>query len=105
VQSEHARAPRHPFVASAELIEMASEARLTAQTSDLSLTGCYFDTVNPFPVGTRVKLKLAHANASFEAFGTVVHSQPNMGMGVAFTRIEPDYLTVLERWIGALSGG
>lgn len=103
MQSEHRRAPRYPFVASAELIEMASEARLTAQTSDLSLTGCYFDTVNPFPVGTQVKL--AHANTSFEAFGTVVHSQPNMGMGVAFTRIEPDYLTVLERWIGELSRG
>ena len=105
MQSEHRRAPRYPFVASAELIEMASEARLTAQTSDLSLTGCYFDTVNPFPVGTQVKLKLAHANASFEAFGTVVHSQPNMGMGVAFTRIELDYLTVLERRIGELSRG
>jgi len=104
MQSEQRRAPRYPFVASAELIEMSSEARLNAQTSDLSLRGCYFDTVNPFPVETQVKLKLVHSNTSFEAFGTVVHSQPNMGMGVSFTNIEPDYLKVLEGWIAELSG-
>jgi hypothetical protein len=68
------------------------------------LAGILGHTRRRVNASNRTALKLAHGNTSFEAFGTAVHSQPDMGMGVAFTRIEPDYLTVLEKWIGELSG-
>jgi hypothetical protein len=33
-----------------------------------------------------------------------VYAQQGMGIGLAFTTVEPDQLWVLEKWLGALSG-
>jgi hypothetical protein len=55
-KSERREAPRHPFIASAEETDLASGARLPARVSELSLNGCYLDTLNLFPKGTRIRL-------------------------------------------------
>jgi len=44
-QAERRASPRYPFVAVAEVTELSSGARLSARTSDLSLGGCYIDTL------------------------------------------------------------
>jgi len=49
--SERRRTPRYTFIASAELIEEASDVRIATRVSELSLYGCYLDMMNPFPVG------------------------------------------------------
>lgn len=95
---------RYPFVAAAELIEMQSQTGIKARTSDLSASGCYVDSMNPFSAGGQVRVRLTHHERTFEALGTVVHSQPGMGMGIAFTRIEPDQKAVLEKWLAELRG-
>jgi hypothetical protein len=79
--SERREAPRHPFIASAEETDLASGARLSARVAELSLKGCYLDTLNPFPKGTRIRLVIFHAAATFTALATVIYPQPNMGMG------------------------
>ncbi|MGB2886108.1 MAG: hypothetical protein WBC04_00290 [Candidatus Acidiferrales bacterium] len=40
------------FVASIELIDMQADKRLSAHTKDLSLFGCFVETVTPFPEDT-----------------------------------------------------
>ena len=50
---------------------------------NLSLFGCYVHTTDPFPVGTKVSLRITHGGTSLAALGKVVHSKPNSGMGVA----------------------
>jgi hypothetical protein len=55
---ERRRTIRYPFVAYAELIEEKSQTHLSAQVSELSLYGCYFDMINPFPVSTPVLVKI-----------------------------------------------
>ena len=97
-------ATRYPFVASAELTEMQSQTAVKARTSDLSASGCYVDSMNPFASGGQVSLRLTHHERTFEALGTVVHSQPGMGMGIAFTHIEPNQRVVLEKWLAELRG-
>ncbi len=104
MQGGQPRAPRYPFVASVELIEVDSETRLRARTSDISFHGCYLDTLNPFPAGTRVRLKILHDGASFTTLGTVIHSQPNMGMGISFSDVEPNQMPILENWLTNLRG-
>ncbi len=94
--------PRFPFMASVEVIELESQASLSARTSDLSSGGCYVDTMNPFPPGTKVKVRLTHESSSVEASGHVAYSQPNMGMGVTFTSIRPDHQAVLDVWLAHL---
>src|SRR5438477_30287 len=54
MEQERRRMPRVPFVASAELLEVDNGTRMNAQVSELSLHGCYVDTLNPLPKGTSV---------------------------------------------------
>jgi hypothetical protein len=35
----------------------------------------------------------------FEADGTVIYSQPNVGVGLAFRDIRPHFLAVLQKWV------
>jgi hypothetical protein len=101
--SERREAPRHPFIASAEEIDLASGARLSARVSELSLKGCYLDTLDPFPKGTQIRLVIFHGGATFTALATVIYPQPNMGMGVEFSAVEPEQLKVLLKWLEELS--
>ncbi len=103
-QADQRASDRYPFVISAEVTEASTGARLSARTSDLGLRGCYIDMLNPFARGTTVQVRLTREKKSFEAEGTVAHSQPGMGMGVAFTAISPDQLEVLRNWLGEVTG-
>lgn len=102
IQSGFHRASRYPFAASIELTDLQSEKLLTARTTNLSLFGCYVSTTSPFAEGTRVSLRISHGGASLAAFGKVVYSKPNSGMGIAFTHVESSSQAILERWIASL---
>ncbi len=96
------RASRYPFAASIELTDVRSERLLTARTTNLSLFGCYVYTTGPFLVGTKVSLRILHGGASFAAFGKVVYSKPDSGMGITFTEIESSAQVILEKWLASL---
>ena len=96
------RASRFPFAASIELTDVHSERRLTAFTTNLSLFGCYVITGNPFLEGTKVSLRIIRGGKTFAAFGKVVFSKPNYGMGIAFVETEPASQAILENWMTRL---
>jgi hypothetical protein len=96
------RASRFTFVARIDLTDVRSETQITERTSDLSLFGCRVGTQNPFPQGTKVKIRITHRSANFEALGRVAHVRPNAGMGVVFTSINPNDQLILEKWIAEL---
>ena len=96
---ERHRARRYPFHASIELTDLGSETQTKAQTSDLSLFGCHVDTLKPLSAGTKVRIKISHRSATFEALGKVVYARQNHGMGINFTNIEPNDQSVLDKWI------
>ena len=91
--------PRYPFIASAELLEEISGARMSSRISDLSLNGCYVDTINPLPDGTLVHLRIFTETHAFEAPATVVHSQAFLGMGMKFRDVQPESVEVLRLWL------
>ncbi|HTQ59929.1 MAG TPA: PilZ domain-containing protein [Candidatus Solibacter sp.] len=103
--SERRRTPRYSFIASAELIEEASDVRIATRVSELSLHGCYLDMMNPFPVGTLVLVKISAGDAYFQAKSKIVYAQTNMGAGVAFLEIDAQYQPVLERWLDEAKKG
>src|SRR5260370_13918153 len=92
---ERREAPRHPFVASAEETDLASGARVSARVSELSLKGCYLDTLNPFPKATQINLVIFHGGATFTPPPTLIYPQPNIGMGGEFSSVEPEHLASL----------
>ena len=99
---ERPRARRYRFVASIELTDLDSEKQTWGQTSQLSMFGCRVETGKPLPLGTKVRIRIAHSGASFAALGKVVYAGANAGMGIFFTQIEPNHQLVLEKWVDEL---
>ncbi len=95
------REPRHFFIATVELLEADVQSRVLARTGDLSMHGCYVDTLNPFPVQSKVKVTITHNEESFIAQGTVAHAEPNVGMGISFTDVGPKQTEILLKWLVA----
>ncbi|HYA98473.1 MAG TPA: PilZ domain-containing protein [Methylomirabilota bacterium] len=93
--------PRHFLVLGVEIIDEKSHTKAKARTTDVSRSGCYLDTLNPFPAGTIIKIRMVHDGVAFEARARVVHQAPGMGMGVCF--VEPDAANqaVLDSWLAA----
>lgn len=81
---------------------MKTNTRLKARTSDLSVVGCYLDTTNSLPIGTEVRVQIAHNDKTFTAFGIIAYCLPNMGMGVRFTDVDLEQHEILEGWLAAL---
>ena len=102
MDSERRRSARYQFIADTEITEITSNKRLGARSSDLSMGGCFLDMLNPPPEGTRIRVTVRHASASFTALGRVVFVFPNVGMGVVFTNVEEDQLAVLRKWLADL---
>ena len=95
------KSPRFPFIASVQVTETRTEARLQARTSDLSREGCYLDMLNPLPAGTRLKINVTHHNQQLDAVGRVVHSELNVGMGVHFEEVGQK--SVIDAWLAELA--
>jgi len=102
VRTERPRARRYSFVANIELTDLQSEANIQGRTSDLSLYGCRVEAQKPFPTGTKVRIRIAHRSANFVALGRVSYATAEGGMGIVFTRIEPNDQLILEKWVEEL---
>jgi len=102
--AERRRTLRFPFSAAVELTEAQSGAQMSGRTSDLGLGGCYIDTLNPFPAGTEVKIRILKGNETFEAQARVTFAQSGMGMGVAFVSAQPNQVRTFRAWIQEISG-
>ena len=90
---------RFPFIASAEVLSETVGTRTTARISDLSTTGCYVDTINPLPHGSRVKVKIFTETHHFESPATVVYAHTHLGMGLIFREVPPVSQTILQNWL------
>jgi len=96
------RSPRYVFFASAEITETESQATMHAHTSELSRHGCYVDMMNPFFDGTPLRVRITHDGQALDAVARVVHSKPNVGMGVSFDQIGPHQEPIIEQWLSTL---
>jgi c-di-GMP-binding flagellar brake protein YcgR len=66
-----------------------NETPYRCSTSDLSLTGCYIDTMFPFPVGTSLEIKL-QTNNTLLILAKIVTSDPQVGNGIQFLKMLPE---------------
>jgi len=73
---------RHPFAASAEMLELQSGSRVTGVTSDLSLGGCFLGTRRTLEVGARVRGTLTHEGQQARILAVVRVVKPQVGMGL-----------------------
>lgn len=96
---EHRLAPRLPFLTEAEVMEPPAGTWLKTRLSDLSLGGCYVDTLHPLPLGAQIRLRVVRNKIVLEALAIVIYSEPRLGMGVSFAQLLPEQKSILENWL------
>lgn len=95
---------RHLFTATAEVVELSSGAKFSTRTTDLGPGGCFVDTLTPFPVGAKVRVRVVKNKTHFQTDGVVVYSQAGLGMGIAFDDMESNQRHALDTWLTELTG-
>ncbi|HWO34824.1 MAG TPA: PilZ domain-containing protein [Candidatus Acidoferrum sp.] len=93
---------RCALVASVEVTELRTGAKLSARISELGVGGCYVDALNPFPEGALVRLRILRDQGVFETRAKVVYCDPRFGMGLAFIEMTPDQRSRLETWLAEI---
>lgn len=76
-------------------------ARTSARISDLSLIGCFVDTITPLPVGARITLYAKHDQGEVALTGRVARVQRSSGLGFAmeFEDLSADARAVVQSLI------
>jgi len=93
-------APRFAVVMDAEATDLITRTMVKLRCSDISLSGCYLDTLNPMDAGAPLWVRLVHGQHIFEAQAKVAYMVPRLGMGVEFAQPVPaDQLAVLNNWL------
>jgi hypothetical protein len=101
--AERREAQRYPFICPAELMELGGSMRISARTTDLSLHGCYIDTLNPFPKETRVQLQLTKNDQRLELQARVTACHMGSGMGLMFEQLTPEQSLIIGGWLEGTS--
>jgi hypothetical protein len=95
--------PRFSFIAEAEVSEVGNGARVVARISELSSRGCYVDMVNPFPVGTEVRVRIRYGCSTCDLPGKVIYTHSGYGMGVRFEETGTGNRATLDVWLAELA--
>jgi hypothetical protein len=101
---EKRRHPRFPFSTGGEAFDPQANVRMTGRLSDISRSGCYMDTINPFATNATIILTVTREGRTFRTKAKVAYSLNGMGMGMMFTAMEPDQARVLDAWLAELRG-
>jgi hypothetical protein len=83
-----------------ELYTPESDIPHRCATADLSETGCYIESIFPFPIGTVFEMTL-RLDETLLVVGTVVTRDPQVGNGIKFTRMLPEDQEILRAYVQA----
>jgi c-di-GMP-binding flagellar brake protein YcgR len=78
------------------------ETPFRGATTDLSLGGCYIESIFPFPVGTALEIKL-QLDDTLLILATAVTCDPQFGNGIRFDKILPEDLEQLETFLNSVA--
>jgi hypothetical protein len=92
--------PRFQFSTEAEAI-LPNGSAVEAQVFQLSLHGCYIDSIESIPVGTRLELHISNGMSVLDLSAKVLYADscPAMGvygMGLAFENVPAEQNVAIE---------
>jgi hypothetical protein len=90
-------APRIPYVS--EVICEGAGTRLFARTIDLSVSGVFIHSQLCCEAGSLLKLTFPVNSTEIETLGEVCYSLPQIGMGVRFRDLKPEYRDAIKQLI------
>ena len=100
---ERRRFPRVPCRGAAEVF-LGTRRAVWGTATDLSRGGCYIETAQPLPIGTRVKLRLTFGDIPLSIEARITTSHPQVGMGMAFLAGDPSQQETLATILDNVAG-
>ncbi|HLX86050.1 MAG TPA: PilZ domain-containing protein [Terriglobales bacterium] len=100
---ERRKNARFPVNVPVEIHTEGSDIPIRCAISELSLDGCYVETMFPFPNGTSLDLKLQLEEDAVLITATVITSFPQVGNGFQFVQILPEDREVMRAYLEALA--
>jgi c-di-GMP-binding flagellar brake protein YcgR len=100
-QPNRRRYQRLKITVPVEIHVETSSTPLRGSTSDLSLGGCYIESIFPFPVGTVLDLRINIHDATLPIEAKVATSDPQVGNGISFTKMLPEDQATLKAFLDA----
>jgi CheY-like chemotaxis protein len=90
---------RHVFGGLVELSTIPPQTPIIGSTVDICRLGCFVQTGESIPAGTKIWLKITHDGSQFTAIGEVVHVLSGRGIGINFTEVAPKDAALLKVWL------
>jgi PilZ domain len=85
---------------------------MRSTTDEISLSGCYIETMFTMDVGTKLMVTLSISGEAIHASGVVVTKYPQVGNGIDFSQMHPndsrklsDFISEHQREDNAATGG
>ncbi|HXY04311.1 MAG TPA: PilZ domain-containing protein [Terriglobales bacterium] len=100
-QQERRQYPRFKISVPVEIRADGAASPVHGATLDLSLGGCYFETIFPFPVGTELDLRL-QLDSAVPISAVAVTCDPQVGNGIKFTKMLPEDRKALAVFLSAV---
>jgi hypothetical protein len=101
--AEKRSVPRYPFSGRAVVLEPLTRVQLPAQVSEISVKGCYLESVDGLPKSTVVQLLIHRDDSTFKSWGRVVYVHPGVGSGIEFFDTAPAQQKNIEKWVADIS--
>ncbi len=100
--------PRFSFFADAE-VTLRDGTWVRGQLDELSLRGCYIDTLEPIPIRTKLRLRISDGISTCELRGKVIYIHSGggfgiFGMGVLFEEMDAEQHSAIDAWLRGLAG-
>ena len=100
--TERRQHPRYRCQNSIE-IHLRNGASFWGTVADLSAGGCYAEMPIPLPAGTKLKAAIWFGESKAWTEGEVAHSTPGFGIGICFTQIADQDLSLIRRFLESLA--
>jgi hypothetical protein len=95
---------RYPISGDVLVADASGSDRLSGKLGDISLTGCYMETSNPWQAGCVLTLMLKIGSFEIRAAGVVRVVYAGVAMGIEFTHLNPADQRALNHVITKLQG-
>jgi PilZ domain len=92
-------APRVSFVT--DVVCEGAGTRLIARTSDISVSGVFIHSRSCFDPGLLLRLEFDVTKTRIETVGEICYSIPQVGMGVRFIDLKPEFHDAISGLIEA----
>jgi hypothetical protein len=96
---------RYSFRCEAEFRPNSQAAPFQGFISDISLSGCYLETLTPEPAGAHLEITFEFQGSQLKIPGIVRSVHPTMGMGIEFGEVSSDVEQTLAGIVKSQAAG